>query len=822
MNELIYKADIDNETMRKDYENMSYDEMSKIIAESYKQISEICGNRISLPSATSSEDTADLLEDDDYVEEMTMLSIMEHTDLDEEMKKEKCTKLFLKAVSSGDLETITMYLNDDRIRQYIDIDGKDEDGTTPLIYATCFGKCDIAQALLVAGANVNSQDTHGWSALMWATTNNHESLVKLLMNYGASAQAKSAKGRTVFDFVKSDSVKSSESSKIAGILATNPRDSVSSTSSFMAYSSASSNAGDADRYYQYTTEENYENFLSHENEYRSKLIEEFLMTEDNKQLEIEDHSDDDSDYDQSNYEDDDSFDEDKEIEFDWDRCMPDQMFVFATDNLPYILDTVISNLSLPVRNVQEIFLPANVVFLSTRFAHYFSSSELANEVLEGSISRMNNAIKKNIHDVHVLSYWMTNITRLLYYLKKDAGLVISTAEYQLSLSELISETYTHMANDVGKRISSVVEPSMLEHDSILGMEDLNFADDWQRFFRRSNSVRRSSLLDDTANINRSSSNLTNTSVDVPMPNMKTLSPKTIIHMLDSTFFVLQSYEVHPTIIIQTLAQFFHFLSCELFNHILAKKKYLCRSKAIQIRMNLSIVEEWVHNNNLPNTLLSYMKPSIQLVQLLQCLSQLNTLNSFQSTISVFDSLNSLQIRRCVLNYRYEVNEPRLPEEIERSVNQSVEEIIRLKQARQSRSLERRKSQHSINQMHNNSRRTLSNRDSMSQMMGSFMGSVNMPVTTTRSTSIDEVRREIKPERRLSTLSQSKSFEDEEEDAEEDEKELKETKDSRFMLPFCVPTISQLSHASESKENIPIVPIITEEWMDKLDKNNSKQ
>lgn len=61
---------------------------------------------------------------------------------------------------------------------------------------------------------------------MWATTNNHEGLVKVLLEYGASAQTRSSRGRTVFDFVNNDN------HKIGEILATNPRDSVSSRPAF--------------------------------------------------------------------------------------------------------------------------------------------------------------------------------------------------------------------------------------------------------------------------------------------------------------------------------------------------------------------------------------------------------------------------------------------------------------------------------------------------------------------------------------------------------------------------------------------------------------
>ncbi|CAO3691087.1 unnamed protein product [Rhizopus stolonifer] len=676
------------EDIRKQYENMSYDEMSQRIAESYKQLSDILGNRISLPSTISTSTTVDTEELDE--------NVFEREDMDDTLKRQKCTKLFLKSASSGDLERVLHYLKTKK--ECIDINAKDEDGTTPLIYAACFGKYEMAQALLTAGAKTESQDSHGWTALMWATTNNHESLVKLLLDHGASAQTKSAKGRTVFDFVKNDT------NKIADILANNPRDSVSSsTSSVLGLTVAESISSVVSKDHYYPYEKNYESLLNLDNENRPKLIEEYLMThEEQKQKQDANDEEDEEDYVEL-----------KDIEFDWERCMPDQMFVFAVEDLPFILDTVITKLTLPVRNVQEIFLPANVIFLSARYAHYYSGSELEEAIMEGALERISKTIKSNTDNVHILSYWMTNITRLLYYLKKDAGLVTTTAEYQLRISELILETYTCLIQDTEKRLSQILELAMLEYDPITGMEQTDFVDDWQRFFRRKSS-----------NMERNASNLSNFSA----PDTKIISPETLTTLLSCTLYVLQSYEVHSTIIVQAIAQFFHFMSCELFNHILTKKKNLCRSKAVQVRMNLAELEEWIRNNNLPSTLLSYLKPTIQLVQLLQCISHLDSLDAED----MFDALNTLQIRRCISNYRYETNEPKISDEIQMSVTY-----------RPSRTFDR------------------------------------------SPTIIEEM------------------------DDEEGEEE--ETKDSKFMLPFFVPTATQLSVLNEK-----IAPVIPEDWMEKLD------
>lgn len=59
--------------------------------------------------------------------------------------------------------------------------------------------------LVDAGADVDKQDRNQWTALMWAMTNRHKSIAKLLLDHGASAEQKTSSGRTAFDFVPPDS-----------------------------------------------------------------------------------------------------------------------------------------------------------------------------------------------------------------------------------------------------------------------------------------------------------------------------------------------------------------------------------------------------------------------------------------------------------------------------------------------------------------------------------------------------------------------------------------------------------------------------------------
>jgi hypothetical protein len=60
----------------------------------------------------------------------------------------------------------------------------------------------VVAALIDAGALVDRQDRNQWSALMWAMTNRHKTIAKILLDHGASPDIKSSSGGTALDFAQ--------------------------------------------------------------------------------------------------------------------------------------------------------------------------------------------------------------------------------------------------------------------------------------------------------------------------------------------------------------------------------------------------------------------------------------------------------------------------------------------------------------------------------------------------------------------------------------------------------------------------------------------
>jgi len=81
-----------------------------------------------------------------------------------------------------------------------DVNRKDDDGATCLIFAAMRGWLAISELLVDSGAEVDVQDEKsGWTALMQATYYGHNSIALLLIESGADISLQAGNGCTAFD-----------------------------------------------------------------------------------------------------------------------------------------------------------------------------------------------------------------------------------------------------------------------------------------------------------------------------------------------------------------------------------------------------------------------------------------------------------------------------------------------------------------------------------------------------------------------------------------------------------------------------------------------
>ncbi|KAG0339688.1 hypothetical protein BG004_006712 [Podila humilis] len=582
--------------------------------------------------------------------------ILERSISDQE-KKEKLTKMFSRAASNGDMNRIADML--DNCRDWIDLEAQDEDGTSPLIYAACFGHVEIAFMLLEAGAVVDARDKFGWTALVWATNNKHDSMVRLLLENGASTSAQTAKGHTIVDFLRHDP---NDNTKIVQIFQEpSRRDSVSSAGSFGRHG--------GDDHFSPSGLDGFQEIMA-ENERRYRMA---MNSANSFNFDLPDTS-----TDQYFLEDED----DGEGEFDWERCLPDQMFVFSSKDIFHIVHITVTRME-PLRPRPFRPVPASVMFLAARFACNYSSPELVDELLEASLAAIDSVVKGRPEDMALTSFWISNCSALLHFLRKDAGLKLSTTVHQAKLEAIVQGMVRMLVVDAKRRIEKILEPAMLDHDTIAGLDEVKFQSDWAFLWRGNKSggarsVKRASsptvppsstLAPRPLKRSGSHSSILSKMNRSASPRQRQISPRTLTTMLSSLLFVMQSYDIHHELIQYAIGQLFHYISGEVFNRMIVNKKLLCRSKALQTRLNLSVLEDWVRLNQLSSKLVEIFSPLVQLLQLLQVLSLQDDLPTWIETMKKLELLNPIQVKRVVNSYRFEVEEQCLPGEIKQYVLQ---------------------------------------------------------------------------------------------------------------------------------------------------------
>ncbi|ORY54000.1 hypothetical protein BCR35DRAFT_284790 [Leucosporidium creatinivorum] len=578
-------------------------------------------------------------------------------------------------------------LGDEVPRKWVQLEARDEEGNTALGLCTALGHAEGVRVLVEAGVDIEAGDRAGWTPLHWAVQTNDIPIASYLLNHRASPLSCSNKGLTPRDLVKRgdeglamrEVLKSAYEAAVerermllgeeegysddegegAG---SRPASRASAVSSLMTPAWAHDPAK-----------------VEEEQREREKMKRMELAADSARCLEVDlgvlgwggrgtEPAEDPS-----------SSDDGIPNPFIWTPCLPDQMLVFSLDDLPIFFDVVITTMK-PVRPRQFRTIPANVVFLCARYAHYHATPELLEELVVGAMERIEAAVHNRPDDMTNCSFWLSNCLLLLYYLRKEPNLHLSTREMQVHLCDLINEIFVFVIRDAERRIDRVLEPAILEHEALPGFEDVAFEGEWSsnRFVKKltggrgkkaaggggARSVSAMGLFGGGSGGGGGGDGVGGVGGEgVNAAGGGEITPRSVTSLLSSTLFVLQSYEIPPSIVVQAFSQLFYWIACEVFNRLLTQRKYLCRSKAMQIRLNASNLEDWARSNRMPTKMISvHFAPLNQLLQWLQCLSSEASIDGLIGTIQSLRSLNPLQLRRAVREYRYEVDETRMDED----------------------------------------------------------------------------------------------------------------------------------------------------------------
>ncbi|KAG1461042.1 hypothetical protein G6F46_002779 [Rhizopus delemar] len=275
-------------------------------------------------------------------------------------------------------------------------------GITPLMYAAYFGKIDCLRLMLEQPSIlVNQQDKKGWTALMWGASGNQAESVQLLLKHNAEITITKS-GRTMVEYPICETIKSFILTHIKMKNQSNHPKASDVCEVVDKFNSIEHDPYDQDSINSCTY------FLN--SDQPSKQKDSFICdTQQYAPFEInracsgavgtEDEKSDDWQIRWIK----------RSVNFDWDHCLPDQMFVFSYDQVSLIVDQIFNLTTDDIKLLRyqdklssELWAPANTVFLCARFAYYCFNRELLNELLDAVITRLSKVIKVNFNFPHLL------------------------------------------------------------------------------------------------------------------------------------------------------------------------------------------------------------------------------------------------------------------------------------------------------------------------------------------------------------------------------------------------------------------------------------
>ncbi|KAI5953568.1 hypothetical protein KGF54_002940 [Candida jiufengensis] len=615
--------------------------------------------------------------------ESNLISTLEKDENNTKDLKDKSIIELLLSSCDGDIVTLENLLKSNP--EFVNtLFPTNEAGVTALIYAICFNNNDIVNSLLENhNADPDLADTViNHTPIMWAVYLNQLDTIKVLLNFQADPyyspkdDGKNAitllnpENNEIFDYFKSHNLlKNATNGDEQEIFTTNtfsPTEFEDDLSNKLKLQTISGKIDESEE-----VEHVYEN------------DDEYILAQDPILPRLPD--------------------------FEYEKLLPEQYIKFTDSDIPSLIDYIF-NLRSDTTYQHNTRLPAAIVFQLIRYAHLkVDSNELTDFLFDCFTARLrtvtntksgafNMALQeenaKGAGDIVLLSYWLSSLQFLHFYFCKNK--IYSTfPRFLQEIINLVQSLIATLSFSINSRLNLLVNDCILNFTSLIDVSNTLYAKDWNLFKK---NKKHPNNYDD----------ILNTLYPPTQDEMMKPSPLRYIQVLGALDYVLKMHNVDNLFRVQTFSLVFYYIDCIIFNNIISQSKYCTRSKAIQIRLNLSAIEDWLRSHNLKfqkpekigglnqltnitlNNLLSddkslskkdpkninfyydslyhvcknQLQPIIELLQWLQCMSSLKDEESLINTINQFDYLNYYQLYKVANKlYKYEVDEPRLSKKL---------------------------------------------------------------------------------------------------------------------------------------------------------------
>ncbi|NWQ97149.1 MYO5C protein, partial [Burhinus bistriatus] len=231
-------------------------------------------------------------------------------------------------------------------------------------------------------------------------------------------------------------------------------------------------------------------------------------------------------------------------------------------------------------------LPAHILFMCVRYADYLNDADMLKSFMNVTIDGIKQVVKEHSEDFEMLSFWLSNTYYFLNCLKQYSGeeefMKCNTprqnknclkhfdlSEYRQILSDLAIRIYHQFIMVMENNIQPMIVPGMLEYESLQGISGLK-----PTGFRK-----RSSSIDDT----------------------DTYTMTSILQQLSYFYSTMCQNGLDSELLKQAVKQLFFLIGAITLNSLFLRKDMCSCRKGMQIRCNISYLEEWLKDKNLQNS-----------------------------------------------------------------------------------------------------------------------------------------------------------------------------------------------------------------------------
>ncbi|XP_068247184.1 unconventional myosin-Va-like isoform X2 [Palaemon carinicauda] len=254
-------------------------------------------------------------------------------------------------------------------------------------------------------------------------------------------------------------------------------------------------------------------------------------------------------------------------------------------------------------------LPAYILFMCIRHTDHINDDEKVRSLLNNIVNGVKRVIKKRHEDLDSTVLWLSNTLRLLHNLKQYSGdkafqaentvkqneqslKNFDLSEYRQVLSDIAVWIYNGVIKLMEEKVQPLIVPSILEHEAIAGLSGNKPGG----MRGRAGSVARE--------------------LESPVEPQKALD--LLLKEMTQFYRTLAMFGTDPELITQVFRQIFYFICAGSLNNLLLRKDMCHWSKGMQIRYNLSHLEQWTRDMRLHESgVTETLAPIIQAAQLLQ-------------------------------------------------------------------------------------------------------------------------------------------------------------------------------------------------------------